>query len=120
MAWTLGGIRIFPQASNKSWEKISAELNPLAGGSIIHDFGYSEEKRNVNAYIVGLADEAALAAMTTSGVAYTLSGPYGVRDYLVKSVSSDQVPFNICQSLRPDLDEDAPVFIVDLELWYDA
>jgi len=120
MAWYLGNVRIFPQASNKSWEQISAELNPLGGGSIIHNFGYSEEKRKVNAYIVGIADEEALAAMTISGIYYTLSGPYGARDYLVKSVASDQVPFVNCQSLRPDLDEDSPVFIVDLELWYDA
>jgi hypothetical protein len=119
MAWYLDTVRIFPQASNKSWEQISAELNPLGGGSIIHNFGHSEEKRNVNAYIVGIADEAALAAMTISGIFYTLSGPYGVQDYLVKSVTSDQVPFVNCQSLRPDLDEDAPVFIVDLELWLD-
>jgi hypothetical protein len=119
MAWTLGGVRIFPQASNKNWEQISAELNPLGGGSIVHNFGHSEEKRNVNAYIVGIADEDALAAMTISGIFYTLSGPYGAQDYIVKSVSSDQVPFVTCQTLRPDLDDDSPVFIVDLELWLD-
>jgi len=120
MAWYLGSVRIFPQASNKSWEQISARLNPLGGGTIVHNFGHEEEIRNVNAYIVGTADESALAAMTVSGIFYTLSGPYGAKDYLIKSVASDQVPFVSCQTLRPDLDEDAPVFIVDLELWEDV
>lgn len=120
MSWTLGGVRIFPQTSSKSWEQLSARLNPLGGGTIVHNFGHDEEIRNVNAYIVGLADEAALSAMTISGIFYTLSGPYGTNDYIVKSVSSDQVPFVTCQTLRSDLSEDSPVFIVDLELWEDA
>lgn len=119
MSWYLDTVRIFVQESNKEWDQISAELNPLAGGSIIHNFGYSEEKRAVNAYVVGEIDEAALALMTTTGNTYTLSGPYGVRDYLVKHVASAQVPI-FCQTLRPDLDDDIPVYLIDFELWYDA
>ena len=119
MAWYIESVRIFPQESVKNFEQIIAELNPLAGGSIYHNFGWSEEKRNVNVYIVGLVDDAAIAAMTTTGTPITLSGPYGADDYLLKSAASSQVPFVICQSIRPDLAEDAPVFIVDLELWLD-
>ena len=119
MAWLLETTRVFPQESVKNFEQIIAELNPLAGGSTYHNFGYSEEKRSMNVYIVGLVDDAAIAAMTTTGAPVTLSGPYGAGDYLLKSASSTQVPFVICQSIRPDLDEDAPVFVVDLELWLD-
>jgi hypothetical protein len=119
MAWYLDTVRIFVQETSKSWDQLSSELNPLAGGSIIHNFGYSEEKRNVNAYVIGEVDETALALMTTTGLEYTLSGPYGASDYLVKNVTSAQVPVS-CQSLRPDLDEDSPVFLVDFELWLDA
>ncbi|MHA1950302.1 MAG: hypothetical protein ACW987_10540 [Candidatus Thorarchaeota archaeon] len=108
MAWYLDTVRIFVQETAKTWDQISAELNPLAGGSIVHNFGYSEEKRNVNAYVIGETDEAAL-----------LSGPYGASSYLVKNVVSTQVPVS-CQSLRPDLDDDAPVFLIDFELWADA
>ena len=61
----------------------------------------------------------ALRAMTRTATAVTLSGPYGAGDYLVKSVSSSQVPFVICQTIRQDLAEDAPVFVVDVELWLD-
>jgi len=120
MAWYLDTVRIFPQESTKTWDGIMAELNPLAGGSIVHNFGYSEEKRNLNIYIVGTADETSLANMTTTGTAVTLSGPYGASDYLVKNVASSQVPFVICQTLRTDLAEDSPVFVVDVELWKDA
>lgn len=119
MAWYLDTTRVFPQESVKNHEQIIAELNPLAGGSTYHNFGYSEEKRNVNVYIVGLIDDAAIAAMTTTATTVTLSGPYGANDYLLKSASSSQIPFIICQSIRPDLAEDDPVFIVDLELWLD-
>jgi hypothetical protein len=119
MTWYLEAIRIFPQESVKNFEQIIAELNPLAGGSTYHNFGYSEEKRNVNVYIVGISDDDAIAAMTTTAATVTLSGPYGANDYLLKSASSSQIPFIICQSIRPDLDEGAPVFIVDLELWLD-
>ena len=119
MAWYIDNVRVFPQESVKNFEQIIAELNPLAGGSTYHNFGYKEEKRNVNVYIVGIADDDAIAAMTTTGTPVTLSGPYGVADYLLKSAASAQVPFVICQSIRPDLDDDSPVFIVDLELWLD-
>ena len=119
MSWYLDDVRIFVQENAKEWDQISAELNPLAGGSIIHNFGYSEEKRTVNAYVIGTIDEDALALMTTTGLTYTLSGPYGAKDFLVKHVASAQVPVN-CQSLRPDLDDDSPVFLMDFELWYDV
>lgn len=120
MAWTLDGIRIFTQESTKTWDGIMAELNPLAGGSIVHNFGYSEEKRQINVFAVGLTDEAALAALTTTGSAVTLSGPYGASDYLVKNVASAQMPGVTCQTLRIDLPDDDPVFVVDVELWVDA
>lgn len=119
MAWTLNDVRIYVQETAKTWDQISAELNPLGGGSTIHNFGYSEEKRNVNAYVIGTTDEIALSLLTTTGNMYTLSGPYGAASYLVKNMVSTQVPVN-CQSLRPDLAEDAPVFLVDFELWLDA
>lgn len=118
MAWYLDTVRIFPQTSNKSTEQLIAELNPLAGGSIYHNFGYSEEKRALNFYVVGLTDEAAIQNMTTLGTTVTLSGPYGANDYLVKSISSD-ISSWYCQSLRPDLPSTDPVFIVDAELWLD-
>ena len=119
MTWYLDDIRIFVQESAKTWDQISAELNPLGGGSIVHNFGYSEEKRQVNAYVIGITDETALSLLTTTGNMYTLSGPYGASDYLVKNVTSTQVPVN-CQSLRPDLEDNSPVFLVDFELWADV
>ena len=108
MPWYLDTVRIFTQESTKTWDGIMAELNPLAGGSIVHNFGYGEEKRGINVIIVGTTDEAALAAMTTTGAAVTLSGPYGASDYLVKNVSSAQMPNVICQTIRIDLPEDDP------------
>jgi hypothetical protein len=119
MAWYLENVRVFPQTASEEWDQLIAELNPLGGGSIYHQFGYSDEKQNVNAYIVSNEDKAAIRAMVSGGQLVTLSGPYGTEDFYLKAASIEYVNRVICQTFHPGKNETDPVFVVDLEFWKD-
>lgn len=115
--WTLNGIRIFVQENTADGSQIIPRLQPLSGGTVLQFFGYESYVRNINAYVVGDTDVAALLALRKTSTAYTLISPIGsLGDHYVKKVSFKQIP-NICQTLRPDLAEDAPMYIVDMELY---
>ena len=118
MAWYIESIRIFPQTSNEEWDQLIAELNPLAGGSIYHQFGWTDEKRKMSAYIVSNEDKAAIRAMVSGQQLVTLSGPHGSNDYYLKSASTENVR-SVCQTFYPAKNETDPVFVVDLEFWKD-
>lgn len=119
MAWTFNGTRIFVQENPRKYEQIIARLNPLNTGTVLHWFGYDDLIENVNALIVGLTDRDSLEALASTGNSYTLSGPYGiVGDFYVKSLQIAQQR-SVCQTFRPDLDGDSPVYIVDMELYID-
>ena len=120
MNWELGGVRIFTQDLKDEDDNIIARLNPLGGGTILHFFGYDDQITKVSAYIVGLTDKAALKAMAEDTSSYTLNTPYGTwGDFYVKHVTF-ALQNIICQTLRPDLDEDAPVFKVDIDLYIEV
>lgn len=117
--WYLGSIRLFVQKLNDSDVQIIARLNPFSGGTILHTFGYEDEITKINAKIVGLTDKAALKTMSKNDTFYTLSTPYGNwGDFKIKSISFELTNV-ICQTLRPDLPENSPVFDVDIELYRD-
>jgi len=118
MAWYYGGIRIFVQEEVGDNDQIIARLNPLAGGTIYHTFGWDILNKKLSAYVVGIDDLVALRLMTTSGVPFTLISPWSSTDYLLKHITTTTQNFN-CQTLRQDLPEDSPVFLVDMELWHD-
>lgn len=115
--WTLNDVRIFVQEHTGEGGYIIPRLQPLSGETILQFFGYESEVRQVNAYIVGEADRNTLMAMRKNPISYDLVSPMGwLGKYYINKISFKQIP-NICQTLRPDLDEDAPMFIVDLELY---
>lgn len=118
MAWYLNAIRIFPQSSEDSWEKLTAELNPLAGGSVYHDWGWTDEKEKMSAYVVSLEDKNAIRAMVSGASLVTLSGPYEVQSFRLKSASIGYVK-SLCQTFYPEKGDSAPVFLAELEFWKD-
>ena len=119
MAWTLNGIRIFPQKKTDDRDNIIAKLNPVGGGAFYHIYGYDAMISKVSAFIVGETDKAALEALAYSSSSVTLSGA-GINwgDFYVKHVSVDMIQ-SISQTLRTDLSCDANVYTVDIELWKD-
>lgn len=115
--WTLNSIRIFVQENTGDGSQIIPRLQPLNGGTVLQFFGYESETKSINAYVVGDADKDALLALRKTSSAYTLVSPWGsLGDFYVKKVAYKQIP-NVCQTLRPDLAEDANMFIMDLELY---
>ncbi len=119
MAWTLNGTRIFVQDNVVEGSQIIPRLQPISGTTILQFFGWEGPVRNVSGLIVGDTDKDALMALYKTGNSYELMSPMGdLGDYFVKKVSPKQIP-NVCQTLRPDLPEDSPMYNVDLELYLD-
>ena len=117
MAWSLSGVRIFVQESNADGSQIIPRLQPLAGGTILQIFGYDSDVHSISAIVVGDTDRDALMALKTTGTDYALVSPEGAMgDFLVKKMSYKRIP-NICQTLRPDLASDAPMYNFDMELY---
>lgn len=117
--WLLNTIRIFVQDIQDSDGQLIASLNPLDSGTIYQVFGYEDLTSKVSAYIVGDVDKAALIAYSKTGLTYVLSGPEGaLGSYYVSKVGFKRL-MGTCQTIRQDLDTDAPVYMVDLELLKD-
>lgn len=117
MAWTLNSVRIFVQESNLETSQIIPRLQPLSGGTVLQIFGYDSPVNSINAYVVGDTDRDALVALVTTGTTYTLVSPEGsMGSFYVRKVNYKRIP-NICQTMRPDLASDAPVYIFDIELY---
>lgn len=116
--WYLDTTRIFVQDLRGDDDQIVARLNPLGGGTTLHFFGYDEDITKVSALIVGFTDRDALIAMSRApNTAYTMSSPWGTwGSFFVKHVAY-QLTSMICQTIRPDLPENSPVFKVDLDLY---
>lgn len=115
--WTLNSIRIFVQESTAEGSQIIPRLQPLSGGTVLQIFGYEDRIHGINAIVVGDTDRDALLALRKTGNTYTLVSPEGsMGSYYVKKVAYKRIP-NLCQTMRPDLAEDAPVYIFDLELY---
>lgn len=115
--WTFNSIRIFVQEHTGDGSQIIPRLQPLSGGTVLQFFGYEDRVHSINAYVVGDTDKDALLALRKTATAYELMSPEGdLGDFYVKKVSFKRIP-NICQTLRTDLAEDAPLYIMDLELY---
>lgn len=115
--WTLNGIRIFAQQHRSDSSQIIPRLQPLGGGTVLQFFGYESRIISVSAIIVGDADLNALRNLRKTATAYELVSPEGSQgDFYVKKVSHSR-RMSICQTMRPDLPEDAPVYDIDIELY---
>jgi hypothetical protein len=120
MAWVLDNVRIFVQDKNDTFLQTIARLQPLNSLTVHHIFGEESEVVGINAYIVGSGDRQTIIDMDRDGAVHVLSGPYGIYydDMLVHSAKF-KLTNSTCQTLRTDLPEDSPVYIVDLELYRD-
>ena len=117
MAWTLDNIRIFVGESKEDAGQIVPRLQPLSGGTVLQVFGYESDIRTLNAVVVGVTDKEALKDLRKTGGSYTLMSPMGdLGSFVVKNVSVTQT-MCICQTLRPDLAADSPVFDVEIQLY---
>lgn len=117
--WTLGPTRIFVQEMSDDALQVVARLVPLASGTILQTFGWEDLIKNLQGKIVGSTDKVSLLDMTRSGLSYTLSGMgFSWGEYYVKSVKYKTKP-TARQTLRLDLDEQAFVYDVSVELFKD-
>ena len=118
--WSYAGHRIFVQEYTSGHKQIIPRLNPIGAGTILQIFGYDERILKVNAYVVGWDNMTALRLLTTSGISFDLVTPEeGTYPYYCNDVQ-DKMVKTICQTIRPDLAEDSPVYLVDMELYLDA
>ncbi len=117
MNWTFDGVRIFVQENTGEGSQIIPRLQPLNGGTVLQFFGYDSLIKTINAYVVGDTDKDALEALYKTGSSYDLTSPMGdLGNFYVHKFNYKQIP-NTCQTLRTDLASDAPMYIVDLELY---
>jgi hypothetical protein len=116
MAWYLDNTRVFVQEHKRNGTQIIPRIQPLTGGTVHQYFGYESPILNFSALIVGEADRTDIESMYYDHSAHTLSGPYGIVDYYVhsQSISLEDASY---QTIRPDLDCEAPVYTVAMELY---
>ena len=112
-------LEFFVNGYNSSDPQTIARLGPIGAGTTFHTFGYEDTVVTIKGKVVGLTDADALKACKTTGTEYTLVSPiFPNTDYLMKDLKLTLTNV-VCQTLRPDLDEDAPVFDFTMELYLD-
>ena len=118
MAWTLNSIRIYAQEFDEINKNIIARLQPLSGGTVLHRFGYESTVYTLNGVIVGTVDKDALLSLAKSSSTYTLVTPYAtIATVSINTAKVNQRLSVISQSMRGDLDCNAPVYDIALELY---
>lgn len=123
--WYLDNTRVFVQDLTVDGKSIIAKLNPLQGGSVYHYWGYEDENINLKCYVVGWTDRDDIKDMQRDGDTHILWGSgldqtqWNVSmDVYLESVTWEAIPL-ICQTLRPDLDDDAQTWMADIKLFWD-
>ena len=117
--WMLDSVRVFTQDLEESAGQIIPRLQPVGGKTVMQLFGYESDIYQAKMKVVGYDDHDAIKAMSKDSATHTLSGYdfYGV--VYVKSFSSTRNKTQF-QTIRQDLDCEAPVFDISLELYYDG
>jgi hypothetical protein len=116
MAWTINSVRIYTQDFPETTKNIIARLQPVDAGTTLQHFGWENVTYKLSGIIVGTVDKNAILALAQSSSSYTLSTPYGSITVFVNNATASQI-YSICQTMRPDLASDAPVYKLDLELY---
>ena len=120
--WTYGGIRIYPQEFNEETKQIIARLTPLLSNTVHHIFGWEDPIVKLPSYIVGSGNMDTIKAMTRDGVTHALTSTYSIydtADFYLNSLSIKMLN-NVSQCIDLSQPEDAPVYLVDLELFQDV
>lgn len=116
MNWEFNSIRIFVNKYEGSGKQIMPLLQPLSGGTVVQFYGYETDVRSISGLIVGESDLTSLRALKNTATAYVLNSPEGtLGNYYLKAIKWDRLP-TIYQTIRTDLDCEAPVYSVSLEL----
>ncbi len=118
--WTYNNVRIFVQDFVFGDKNIIARLQPLLSGTVMQHFGYESPVCNINAFVVGNDDLYDLRMAAKTGNSYELVTPWGSAGNLVLNNITAKLQKGYCQTLRNDLDETSPVYVVDLELYVDV
>jgi len=115
--WILGDIRIYVEDIKDTKAQNVVRLQPVEGGTVHQVFGYTYPIINITGKVIGFTDKEALEDLAETGSSHTLRG-YGkiYGSYYIANMSFTRV-YSISQTIRPDLDCDAPIFTVDLELY---
>jgi hypothetical protein len=113
--WYLDGTRIYVQEIHMKKGQVIARLQPLNSTTVLQVFGEENPIRKLKVKIAGVTDRDAIEALV-DGDDVTLTGPYDSGDYKIKDFSSVQTPIYY-QSVRPDLDDDAPIYDCEIELY---
>lgn len=120
MTWTYNNIRLFVQSFSLNDKNIIARLQPLSRGTVHQHFGNESPICNITAYVVGNTDDYDLRQLAKSNTSYELVTPWGSGGDLFLNNIVSKLERSVCQTLRPDLDEDSPVYLVDMELYTDV
>lgn len=115
--WTFDGNRIYVTDEDVSSNQIIARLQPLAGTTILHAFGYESEIYKFTCKVVGNTILDALKTLRTTGTAYTMSGTDGFSKSLYLHNLSYKRDNTIWQSIDPAQDCSTPVYTVTMELY---
>jgi len=116
--WFLDSTRVFAQELPEDGRQQIARLQPLEGPTVHQIFGYESPIFKLNAVVVGQDDIDAIRAMSRDATTHTLSGAWDtIKTVYVAGFSFKPRRNVIWQSVRQDLDCDAPVFDVEIELF---
>ena len=115
--WSVGGVRIYCQDYRDDEDQIVARLNPLAGGTTLHFFGYDDKIVKISGIVVGRSNQAALEAFNTDATVRALSTPWGSwGNYYIKHTTFQLLP-TTCQTIDLTQNTDVPVFKCDIEIY---
>jgi hypothetical protein len=120
MAWYLNGTRIFVTGVAGGKKNTIARLQPLAGGTVFHYFGYENEVVKINALVVGDTDLSSIRSLAEDSTVYDLvySG-VSASDYRSGYINSIEYEreASVYQTIRQDLDCETPVYSVTIEMY---
>lgn len=115
--WSVGGVRVYTQDIQEDEDQIVARLNPLAGGTTLHFFGYDDKITKLSGIVVGRTNQGTLESFNTDATSRELMTPWGSwGNFYIKHTTFKLIPSS-CQTLDLTQAEDVPVWKVDIELY---
>lgn len=110
--------RIYVQQHNEAGQRIAARLQPIDTATVIHLFGWDLPIVKIGGVVVGSGDIQWFKELVSTS-SHALSGPWGQVAGTVINVSAD-LRQSVCQTIRQDLPDTAPVYDVEIEFWRDS
>lgn len=116
MAWRYAGLRIYVSDDAGNTNQIIPRLQPVEGATVLQLYGHESEIRQIKGLMVGYDKFTHIKTLVASGVSFLLETPYESGWYYPKKIAVSQIA-SICQTLEPELGDDAPLYNVELELF---